>query len=846
MKFDDIEWLGNRFAEYGPAARAAAGILLKHQGWEWYYLRSRHDLEEALNLSIPGHETVSWGGDEALLTIPEWLDSSRALILGDLFRSVVALREGLRIRITRDVWEWESTENAPETVRADLAVALPNTAIFFDWPHNRKPRRVRIDRPEGKIVVASSPKSPSQSIGSALAEAIGESVFEGTGKNADIVVANSAIELLDSNIAANVVIILGDNSREVIDRLDEIRVKNSARCVVRVPLQNAREWMGIFGSYWQNSSAPIDKAVKFANLSNGIRAEIVAANQTFIHQSRQYLTLQSRDVLSPPDIYVDRRPSQFLPYAGREGPRSKIDETRAPPPSKRMLDATVYLGKRPVRRLPLAGQLRIELLVKPKTVSSTRAPDFPDELVEWQGDARLLQVHMVELDRDVVTRHMTLPRRGLSNVVEFEYEITPQQDIDLRFMVCDNAQILQTARLQAKPKGEITLVFEADFTSLEKERKSFDLALMVNDSLGGRPSATVITPEGVEITAFDTGEIGTMRAQASQLLETVVTNPKIPLREALMELANVGSELLSVIREEIGGWPSDLERIQLVTKDNAFFPLEFLYDGIVPKDPRAPLCTNFKTCLRSAPPYRSCGTGQDPKVLCPMGFLGLRTVIERKLWSEGPKGAIWLKETLELSARHKIGQIRQIAFAASDVADQFGDDDTPAGGLTLARIQSIVDELAPRLENWDEWEAAVVDERFSMGILIAHIDSTKIFIGADDQRNRARLEFGTVPVAILLGCRSAIGPIPSLSLPAQIMRRGSTRVVVAALTDILGRHANTAALYLGKRIRDAARGPVPITLGEFIVELRRELLADEVATGLILVALGDADIVLGG
>ncbi|MDQ4409033.1 MULTISPECIES: hypothetical protein [unclassified Rhizobium] len=78
------------------------------------------------------------------------------------------------------------------------------------------------------------------------------------------------------------------------------------------------------------------------------------------------------------------------------------------------------------------------------------------------------------------------------------------------------------------------------------------------------------------------------------------------------------------------------------------------------------------------------------------------------------------------------------------------------------------------------------------------------------------------------------------------MRRGSTRVVVAALTDILGRHANTAALYLGKRIRDAARGSVAVTLGEFIVELRRELLADEVATGLVLVALGDADIVLGG
>ncbi len=75
-----------------------------------------------------------------------------------------------------------------------------------------------------------------------------------------------------------------------------------------------------------------------------------------------------------------------------------------------------------------------------------------------------------------------------------------------------------------------------------------------------------------------------------------------------------------------------------------------------------------------------------------MGFLGLRTVIERKVWSEGPLGPIWLKESLELAARHQIGRIGQIAFAASDIADEFGDDDTLPSGLTFARIQSIVDE----------------------------------------------------------------------------------------------------------------------------------------------------------
>lgn len=106
MKFGDIEWLGGRFAEYGPAARAATGILLKHNGWDWYYLKSRSDLEEALHRAIPNHETVAWGGDEAVLSISEWLDPAKAVTLGRLFLTTVDLRHALRIRIAREVWEW--------------------------------------------------------------------------------------------------------------------------------------------------------------------------------------------------------------------------------------------------------------------------------------------------------------------------------------------------------------------------------------------------------------------------------------------------------------------------------------------------------------------------------------------------------------------------------------------------------------------------------------------------------------------------------------------------------------------------------------------------------------------
>jgi hypothetical protein len=843
MKFDDIGWLGERFERYAPGARAAVGILLKRRGWDWYYLRSPSELEHALSNAIFGYGIAAWGGDEAVLSVSEWLDPSRAVTLSRAFQRAASERFGFRIRIARDIWDWQSPDDVAFAVRADLAKAAPDAAIFYEWPKDRRPPRADVRRADGKVLVSSPPGSSPRSIGSALAEAIGEAAFEPDTRKADIFVASSISELLAANTAADLLIVVEDDSRRVVERLDDLRVQKAARCIVRVPQTKAREWMQAFGSFWSQSAA-IDTAVSDANAAENLRAEVVAANQTFVLQSAGFLSRASRETRLP----SVRRVGFGLPSAPADDLPARLEPVEevqpAPPPSKRVLDATVFQGKRRVRDLPLSGQLRIEVLIKPKSPSSVGQPDFPDDLIDWKGDSRTLQVHMIELDSQPVTRKLHLPRKGPSSVVEFDYEVVPQKMLDLRFMVCDRAQILQTARLKAKPGHAIKLSFEAGFTSLERERPSFDLALMVNDSLGGRPSATVLSPEGVQINAFDTGEIAPLRDQALQALETVVTNPTLPLQHTLMELANIGSEMLDVIRAKITIWPTDLERIQLATKENAFFPLEFLYDGVVPKHPDAPVCPQSKSCLRSASSSSCCTIREEAEVLCPMGFIGLKTVIERQVWSEEVEGPIWLKESVELSSRHKVGGITKIAFAASDTADDFEDTALPSG-TTLARIQSIVDELAPRLDNWDDWATAVANEEFSMAILIAHIENTVLYIGKSEKLNRARLDFGTVPVAVMLGCKSAIGVVASMSIPARIMRNGHTRVVVAALTDLLGRHANTAALHLGKRIRDASLSATPVTLGEFIVELRRDLLADDIAAGLILVALGDADIALG-
>jgi hypothetical protein len=104
---------------------------------------------------------------------------------------------------------------------------------------------------------------------------------------------------------------------------------------------------------------------------------------------------------------------------------------------------------------------------------------------------------------------------------------------------------------------------------------------------------------------------------------------------------------------------------------------------------------------------------------------------------------------------------------------------------------------------------------------------------------------GDASIAIAIGCNSAIGTISLLGLPSAMMRNG-VRVVVAALTDVLGRFSNEAAKLLATAIRDASRLPTPVTIGEFVNDVRRQLLAKNIALGLVLVAFGDADLALGG
>lgn len=212
------------------------------------------------------------------------------------------------------------------------------------------------------------------------------------------------------------------------------------------------------------------------------------------------------------------------------------------------------------------------------------------------------------------------------------------------------------------------------------------------------------------------------------------------------------------------------------------------------------------------------------------------------------KPALWLKQGTELAKRNRISDLQRALFAASDRADEFDDDHVPAA-FPVTRTADVEAMISGgRRKNWHDWSQAIAAIHPKLLVLVPHIENNHLYIG-DEQK----LAFASVrrphignsePIVIAIGCNSAIGLTSNTGLPAIFLREGA-KVVIAALTSVLGRFANTAAADLTAKLISASVASSPVTIGELITRLRREFLAKDNALGMVLIAFGDADCCLG-
>jgi hypothetical protein len=282
----------------------------------------------------------------------------------------------------------------------------------------------------------------------------------------------------------------------------------------------------------------------------------------------------------------------------------------------------------------------------------------------------------------------------------------------------------------------------------------------------------------------------------------------------------------------------------MVRADAPVLPLELAYDGPTPTE-KARLCD----CMSDGPDRRSqpCTRPRTTTRVCPWAFWGMSRVIARTV-NFGP--------IRSPQPRPPLGQLalRPVVYAAAKRAD-FG---SPANALPSDLLADVLTRHAGydqfiRVKSWRAWQTAVKRTNPQLLVVLGHTDEAqsevRIEIGKSSLRSQPDIsprDLGRppnpAPVVLLFACDSALSGDVFGGLPATFISKGAA-AVVATLTKFKGRQAADACI----AVVSALYGSAPVaglTLGSALTQARRNLVANGLLVGLLLVAVGEIDLKL--
>jgi hypothetical protein len=235
--------------------------------------------------------------------------------------------------------------------------------------------------------------------------------------------------------------------------------------------------------------------------------------------------------------------------------------------------------------------------------------------------------------------------------------------------------------------------------------------------------------------------------------------------------------------------------------------------------------------------------------VCPFGFWAVSKVIERHAFQPGTNlPATFLVRSQPRRDRNMISLSDEAIVAVSDRVDE----------VVKGSTQHLVDSVAAasgsvrRPETWKDWSADVARGSSSLLLLLPHtvhsepLDAFGLEIGSGDRAWAADINERFLPpedrpvVVALLGCDTATTTGVGYERFPGILRRAGAEVVVATLSEVLGRHAAPVGARLAEALYGCC-GDRPRSVGEVMVGLRRRLLAEGVVMVLSLAVFGDAD-----
>lgn len=281
-------------------------------------------------------------------------------------------------------------------------------------------------------------------------------------------------------------------------------------------------------------------------------------------------------------------------------------------------------------------------------------------------------------------------------------------------------------------------------------------------------------------------------------------------------------------------------------RPDAVVPIEFMYDFDAP-EVGVPVCPQHGEALHRGACPGGCARAANPRgYVCPMGFWGLKKVIERHLFDPKALPAAGAEVVLQVEATE--GRNRLDISAGALVAH--------SKEVRAAEIEPLVATLSARLgdkvavvKDWDEWKALIGARHPALLVAFPHNEGREedivleiggrklatLGLPADYVRT---LHFPS-PLVFLLGCDVA-GTAQEFSSHIRWFRQAGAAVVVSTIATVFGAHAVRVGEAVVECLLQAGAGGTA-RIGEAILEAKRAALLESVPMALCVVAFGDAD-----
>ena len=498
--------------------------------------------------------------------------------------------------------------------------------------------------------------------------------------------------------------------------------------------------------------------------------------------------------------------------------------------------------------------------------SEAFSPDLlPQDRDEWRVTVWLTEPTCAPHG---IRRQMLLRRTGDTRPVTFSFMPEEGGPFDGRITVVHRGRVLQTAMLVARvqeftdpatedaaPRLDSVVEVRRQLGDLEY-RREFDASFVFNKTTTGVPRMVALAKKHAWVTDLDAANAIVQNIFTSlSAVENAVTRYSKGLddengREFLVDLAREGRQLYTVlVKEQLDAtsehWSvSKAEYLQIVhTKPSGIVPLEFVYDHASP-DKKAKVCSGWRKTLKARAAACSCDP-DDRQIVCPLGFWGVRKVIERHVSSPALArfgGQAYVQSEPGRRTRQlKIGGAPLVAWS-KNVEDQAV---TPLLKTITQRFKAT--PACPA--NWAEWlqQVDVGRPRF----LLAMPHTSKTSASAALEIGGTELESGDLsekylcldpkapPLVALLGCDTSSTADDYAPYVVGFREYGAA-VIIATVATVFGNHAPTAAdLLVNELLPDGnARSP---RLGEVLRSVKQQALLDNLLMPLCLVAYGDAD-----